>query len=60
MLRAVVGREMAVRALSYLKQNAVMHDKAIALLKLANRAGRDVREGKTLSPEEAIKRLRNE
>ena len=44
----------------YSEQEARMRDEAIALLKLANRAERDIREHKTMSAEEALKRLRDE
>ncbi|WBA81988.1 type II toxin-antitoxin system Phd/YefM family antitoxin [Endozoicomonas sp. GU-1] len=44
----------------YSEKEALMRDEAIALLKLANRAERDIRNGNTMSPEEALKRLRNE
>ncbi|WP_422449025.1 MULTISPECIES: hypothetical protein [unclassified Endozoicomonas] len=44
----------------YSEQEAKMRDEAIALLKLVNRAERDIRQGETLSTEEAIQRLRNE
>ncbi|USE37864.1 MULTISPECIES: type II toxin-antitoxin system Phd/YefM family antitoxin [unclassified Endozoicomonas] len=44
----------------YSEKEASMRDEAIALLKLANRAERDIRNGNTMSPEEALKRLRNE
>ncbi|MBO9497041.1 type II toxin-antitoxin system Phd/YefM family antitoxin [Thalassotalea sp. G20_0] len=44
----------------YSEQEASMRDEAIALLKLANRAERDIRENNTLTPEEALKRLSDE
>ena len=44
----------------YSEQEAMLRDEAIALLKMANLAERDVREGRTMTPAEALDRLRDE
>ena len=44
----------------YSEEEAVLRDEAIALLKMTNLAERDIREERTMTPAEALERLRDE